>query len=246
MQIRLIVSLLLLTFTISAGAQKPLVPGKKSFEQKWVRDTHYTMTWFAVADTMRREIGKVEVQIAKTGSLLTAITEVKLKGMPAKWIDSTVADLKTLKPVYHSSYNMQRNMVLHFGKVVTGFYDNKINHQYTPIADTTTSAYFDSNLYPLLLGWLSLSEDFKQEISIYDYNPAGKTGVLKAAVIDVKTGVYDSQKSGSRTVWVVTPSDEIGNGENGVSTYYFDKEDRSLWKQEIITGERKFVMQRIE
>lgn len=243
---RLIYSLLLLAFTASVTAQKPLVPGKKSFEQKWIRDTHYAMVWYAVADTLRREMGRVEVQIAATGSLLTAITEVKLKGMPAKWIDSTVADLKTLRPVYHSSYNMQRNMVLHFGKIVTGFYDNKMNHQYTPIADTTKRAYFDSNLYPLLLGWMRLSEDLKQEINIYDYNPAGKTGVLKAAVIDVKSGIYESQQSGPRTVWIVTASDEIGNGENGVSTYYFDKADRKLWKQEIVAGERKFVLQLVE
>jgi len=37
----------------------------------------------------------------------------------------------------------------------------------------------------------------------------------------------------------VTVSTNIGICENGISTYYFAKEDRKLWKQEINAVGRK-------
>jgi hypothetical protein len=36
------------------------------------------------------------------------------------------------------------------------------------------------------------------------------------------------------------------NGENGVSTYFIDKVNRQLWKQEIEAGGRKMRMQLLE
>jgi hypothetical protein len=47
-------------------------------------------------------------------------------------------------------------------------------------------------------------------------------------------------------VWVVTIVDEIGSNENDFMTYYIDKKDRAVWKQEINAGGRKMLMQREE
>jgi hypothetical protein len=169
-----------------------------------------------------------------------------MKNMKTPWVDSTVAKLKTLMPVRHSSYNLQRDMVLDFGKIVTGLYHDKIKKNKTFIKDTTQREYFDSNLYPVLIGWLPLGNGYKQEISIYDYNPTGKIGVIKASVKNVSGSTYQTERNGVRNVWVVTVSDEIGNDENAVSTYYFDKVDRKLWKQEIEANGRKMLMQLVE
>ena len=141
---------------------------------------------------------------------------------------------------------MQRGIVLYFGKIVTGFYNDKIKNKNSIITDTTKSAYFDSNLYPVLIGWLPLANGYKQDISIYDYNPSAKIGIIKASVKNVSSSTYQTDKNGIRNVWVVTVSDEIGNGENGASTYYFDKVDRKLWKQEIDGNGRKMMMKLIE
>ena len=100
-------------------------------------------------------------------------------------------------------------MVLNFGNIVTGFYLDKIKKTNTGISDTTKIDYFDSNLYPSLIGWLPLKDGYTQDISIYDYNPAAKIGVIKAAVKEVKSGTYTSAKSGVRDVWMVTVTDEI-------------------------------------
>jgi hypothetical protein len=204
------------------------------------------MIWYALRDTAKFEMGKVTTQILVNKKRLTVITGVNMKNMKTPWIDSTVADIKTLSPIMHSSYNMQRDMVLNFGKIVTGFYTDKIKKTNSVVNDTAGTRYFDSNLYPVLLGWLPLSNGYTQDISIYDYNPSAKIGVLKATIKGVTTRTYQSDKNGIRDVWVVSVSDEIGNGENGVSTYYFDKTDRRLWKQEINANGRKMIMKLVE
>jgi hypothetical protein len=138
---------------------------------------------------------------------------------------------------------MQRDMVLHFGKIVTGYYEDKIKKTNTLISDTTHEGYFDSNLYPSLLRWLPLSEGYKREMSIYDYNPAGKIGVIKANIKSVNSGSYQSTTDVKRDVWILVVADELGGG-NSFSTYYIDKADRSLWKQEINAGGRIMIIER--
>lgn len=230
----------------TSPAQNPLGPSKKSFEKKWISNRSYQMTWYAGNDSSKTEMGKVSTRILVGKKELTVVTDVQMKMMKTPWTDSTIASLKTLAPVRHASYNMQRDMVLNFGKVVTGYYNDKIKKRYSLISDTAGTGFFDSNLYPVLLGWLKLSDDFKQEISIYDYNPSAKMGVIKAFVKSVSSAAYQTEKNGTRKVWVVKVSDEIGKGENGNSTYYFDKKDRRLWKQDIETKGRRMMMKLVE
>ena len=237
---------LLTLASFTSDAQNLLIPSKKSFDKKWVKNATYQMTWYALKDTVKYEMGKVTTQISADKTNLTVITQVSMKNMKTPWVDSTIANIKTLKPVRHASYNMQRDMVLNFGEIVTGFYNDKMKKSSMVVNDTTNGEYFDSNLYPVIIGWLPLYNGYKQDISIYDYNPSAKIGVLKASVKDVTSGVYQSEKNGIRNVWLVTVSDEIGNGENGVSTYYFDKLDRKLWKQEIDANGRKMLMKLVE
>ena len=233
----------LLIFSTASFAQSPLIPGKGSFEKKWIKNSSNEMTWYALRDTARIEIGSVSTEVVTTGKQLTLITRVSLKSSKTPWVDSSVALLNDLSPVYHSSYNGQRDMMLQFGKVVTGYYLDKTKKTNTVISDTTGQSYFDSNLYPYLLGLLPLKEGYTQEISIYDYNPSGKIGVIKGWVKEVKSGTYASQQAGTRAVWMVTVKDELGAGNiESFSVYYFDKTDRKLWKQEINIGARKMLM----
>ncbi|MGB4844830.1 MAG: hypothetical protein WBP16_10225 [Ferruginibacter sp.] len=242
---KIFISILLLGSTLFVNGQVKLIPAKKIVDSKWLKNQQYQMAWYAIKDTAKIEIGKVTTQIDVKKNRVTVITEVSLKRTQSPWIDSTIANTKDLNPVYHSSYNSQRDMILNFGKTVTGFYTDKTSKVTTIINDTTNSGYFDSNIYPVLIGWLPLEEGYKKDISIYDYNPKGKTGILKAMIRDVKKGTIESNKSGLHDVWVVTVSDEIG-GEDAVSTYYIDIADRKLWKQELNAGARKMLMELIE
>ncbi len=230
---------LLTALSCSLYAQKALTPGKKSFQSQWLKPEKQHMTWYAVKDTTLFEIGKISSQIS-TDKQLIVVTEVNLKNSPSPWIDSTSAEISTLKPIFHSSYNAQRDMRLVFGPIVSGFYNDKIKKSNTAIADQPNSGYFDSNLYPVLLRWLPLTESYRQTIAIYDFNPE-KKGILKAFVTDVKSGEYQSQKSGKRKVWIVSVHDEIGDGSTA-SRYYIDKESRKLWQQEINAANRQMLL----
>lgn len=230
---------------LESHAQTKLVPAKNAVERKWMSSQKYEMVWYALRDTARFEIGKVLTEINNSADKITVITQVNMKRSNTPWIDSTIAMANDLSPVYHSSYNAQRDMALNFGKIVTGYYSDKIKKTTTIIKDTTKEDYFDSNLYPVILTWLPLKEGYKQDISIYDYNPSGRIGVIKASVEDVKKGKHETERSGSREVWIVTVSDEIG-GSDSKMTYYIDQADRKLWKQEINAGARKMLMLRVE
>ena len=242
MKIKLLLPILIFA-SLACKAQNLLIPSKKSFEKKWVKNSNYEMAWYVLKDTAKFELGKVTTQILTDDKNLTVVTKVSMKNMKEPWVDSTVAEIKTLKPIRHSSSNMQRDMVLKFGKVVSGFYNDKMKKNNSIISDTTKSDYFDSNLYPALIGWLPLNNGYKQDISIYDYNPSAKIGIIKASIQNVSSSTYKTDKNGIRNIWVVTVSDEIGNG---VSTYYFDKVDRKLWKQELDANGRKMMMKLVE
>lgn len=237
----------ILTFiTLLGVAQTILTPGKNSFEKKWMRQDTYQMTWFAMKDTTKFELGEVSTKVLTNKKYITIVTVVNMKNSKGTWVDTTIASISTLAPVRHASYNPQRNMVLNFGNIITGFYKDKIKQQSYTISDTTTKEYFDSNLYPVLITWLPLKKEYKQDISIYDYNPSGKIGVITAYVKSVTNGIYQSVLSGTRDVWLVTVADEIGNNKDNFIIYYIDKKDRKLWKQEINATGRKMIMQRKE
>jgi len=232
-------------FTFICNAQNLLVPGKNAFEKKWIKNQDYKMQWFSVRDTSRIQIGEVVTKILTEKNTLSIVTSVEMKNSKTPWIDSTVANIADLSPIRHSSNNAQRSMTLEFGNMVTGMYKDKIKGIQTQISDNPKGTYFDSNLYPMLICWLPLKEKLQQEISIYDYNPTGKMGIIKAWVKNVTSGTFATAKSGTIKVWIVSVIDEISSGQT-LMNYYIAQSDRKLWKQEINTGDRKMIMERIE
>jgi hypothetical protein len=242
---KIFTTVLLAIAAFSTSAQTTLVPGKSSFEKKWISNSEYKMKWLGIRDTMAIEIGEVSTKILVQNDKLTVITNVAMKNSAEPWADTTTAHISTLKPIYHSSFNRQRNMSINFGPTVTGYYFDKPKNEKTVITETPTRDYFDSNIYPVLIGWLPLTDGFTTNITIFDYAPGGNTGVRDIVVSDVKTSSFLSKKQGLRDVWIVTVVD--GKGENAsTSIFYFDKQDRTLWKQEIAAGKRNMRMVRVE
>ncbi|PZU80112.1 MAG: hypothetical protein DI529_16875 [Chryseobacterium sp.] len=131
-----------------------------------------------------------------------------------------------------------RNMLLRFTKnKVTGYYlDNKTRKK-DMIDELTTSPYFDSNSYPALIRFLPLSENYSNEIAIFDYNPTAKKGIIKAYIEKVEKSEYNGKK-----VWVVKSTDDIQD-RKAESTYYIDIDSRKILKQEINAGGRKMIME---
>jgi hypothetical protein len=238
-----IYTLLFFVFTtLTVRSQQLIVPGKNVADKQWIQAKTYQMDWSMLMDTMRITIGTVNTNIAILNDKVQVITNVTLKAASSSWVDTTIVRKADLSPVYHASYNSQRDMVLYFGKQVKGWYTDKTTGMKTGISQETATGYFDSNFYPLLIGWLPLQPGYKAEIPIYDYNPDGKNGIIKAYILDVTEGTYKSTKLGLRKVWSVTVKDEIGNNADTKSIYEIDQLTRQLYKQRITAGGRIMEM----
>ncbi|RYG03846.1 MAG: hypothetical protein EOO07_31500 [Chitinophagaceae bacterium] len=237
---------LLLSFPLVGLAQEIIKPKKGLVDQKLISDQTYQLRWVMLRDTAKIQIGVVDYNVKVAGDKIQVITGVKMKGAPSSWIDTTIVRKADLSPVYHSSYNAQRNMSLKFDKEITGFYLDKADGKSTKIAQTVNAGYFDSNFYPILIAWLPLKTGYTASLDIFDYNPKGKIGLLKANVLGVKEGNYLSKKQGERKTWEVEVSDGISSGSDTKSTYYFDQLTRKLYKQRVNAGGRVMEMELVE
>lgn len=221
--------------------QNILKPQEDIVLKKWMATEKNQMTWYAQKESEMMEIAVITTETVISSKYITVITSVKMKNVNTTWIDSSVALKTSFKPVYHSSYNMQRDMALSFDEVITGYYIDKIKNTSIRVSDTVASDYFDSNLYPYLIRFLPLKKGYFATIPVYDFNPNGKKGILNAYIKKVEKG-FIKINNGNQSVWIVTVTDELGLSSNISSTYYIGVQDRKLWKQVINSAGRKMVM----
>ncbi|WP_427874391.1 hypothetical protein [Flavobacterium sp. MMS24-S5] len=229
--------LFLLCFTANAQ-EKTQSPDHNEIIKKLIKNEEYEMNWFAVRDTAKIEIGKVFTKIAKTKNTIKVTTTVKMKNMP-DWVDETVAELPNLNPVKHTSVNTQRDIELNFGKQTTGYYLDKKDNKKIDIKEETIGSFFDSNIYPQIIRWLPLKENYKTEITIFDYNLVTKAAILKANITNTKKGFL-----AGKSVWIVTVTDGISQNKT-INTYYIDSQTNQFLKQEIDMGKNKMIMEKV-
>jgi len=87
---------------------------------------------------------------------------------------------------------------------------------------------------------LPLKENYSAEISIFDYNPSAKKGIIKAYIEKVGKGEYNGKK-----VWIVKTTDDIQDRKT-IVTYCIDILTREVLKQEIDSNGRKMVMETVK
>lgn len=218
-----------------------LTPLHSSANTNLIRSESSKMSWYYLQDSVKTKVGEVITEIVKEEKKTYLITKVALQNSPGIWIDSTIVTTNNFSPVYHSSYNQQRDMVLKFGEHITGYYLDKKTNTRTKISNTVAKPFFDSNFYPQLIRFLPLQEHYATTISIYDYKPMAKIGVITASIKNTEeTSILF--KGTNRRVWKVETTDDISN--NTVkSIYYIDISTREILRQEINAGKRKMVME---
>ncbi|WP_052599841.1 hypothetical protein [Aureispira sp. CCB-QB1] len=228
-----------------AFSQKtPLSPLYNPAKKNLIQSETSEMDWFMLNDSLKIPIGNIQTKIQRDKEKIQIIKTISMKQSPVQWIDSTVVGVLNFEPIYHSSFNAQRDMVLNFGEKVTGYYLDKKTAIKTPISEKTNASFFDSNFYPELVRLLPLKNGYSNTISIFDYNPTAKIGVVRATIRSVKKMTI-SFKGKKKQVWVVETTDDISNNST-VSTYYIDRTSRKILKQEIDLGDRKMVMESVE
>lgn len=224
-------------------AQKTLTPSNTKLESKFIKDETSNAIWYAQQGDQKMEIGKITNEVKKVDKTTLLIkTTVKMNQAPDKpWVDSTLVKISNFQPIYHSSYNMMRDMTLKFEKnKATGYYLDKKSQKKDQIDEKISTEYFDSNSYPGLIRFLPLKEHYSTEMPIFDYNPAAKKGVVKAYIEDVNKGELNGKK-----VWIVKTTDDIQDRKT-IVTYYIDVATREVLKQEIDSNGRKMVMETVK
>lgn len=234
---------LLLISSTHLFSQQLLTPQNAGINSKLIKDETSEAIWYADNAGSKIEIGSIITELKKLNKTdLLIRTTVKLKQAPdAKWIDSTLVKTSDFTPVYHSSYNMMRDMALKSGKdKVSGYYLDK-KSQKKDIIDLPATHYFDSSSYAMLIRFLPLKENYTSEISIFDYNPKSeKKGIMKAYILDTQKTEYNG-----KPVWAVKTNDDISNRTSTV-TYYIDPETRKIVKQDMDMAGRKMFLEMIQ
>lgn len=224
-------------------SQKLLTPGNTGIDSRLIKDEVSKAIWYAENAGQKIEIGSITTQLQKLNTTdLLIRTIVEMKQMPnAKWTDSTIVKFSDFSPVYHSSYNSMRDMVLRSGKnTVTGYYLDKKTAK-KDLIEIPATGYFDSSSYPALIRFLPLQEKYTAELSIFDYNPnAAKKGIMKAYVQSTEKGNYLN-----KDVWIVKTTDDISD-KTATVTYYIDTTTRRILKQDMETGGRKMSLETVE
>lgn len=232
----------LLMSSVNLFSQKMITPNNSAVDPKLIKDETSEAVWYAENAGQKIEIGSIITELKKLNKTdLLIRTTVKLKKAPdAKWTDSTIVKTANFQPVYHSSYNMMRDMVLKSGKTkVTGYYLDK-KSQKKEAFEMEAADYFDSSSYPMMIRFSPLKENYTTEISIFDYNPNAKKGKIKAYILDVKK-VDDNGKK----VWAVKTTDDIAD-KNSIVTYYIDPETRKILKQDIDMNGKRMTMETLQ
>lgn len=235
--------ILLVMSSANFFAQNTLSPNNVKLESKFIKNETSNAIWYAQQGDQKMEIGKITNEVKKVDKTTLLIkTTVKMNQAPDKpWVDSTLVKISNFQPIYHSSYNMMRDMVLKFDKnKATGYYLDKKNQKKDQIDEKISTEYFDSNSYPGLIRFLPLKEHYSTEMPIFDYNPAAKKGVVKAYIEDVNIGELNGKK-----VWIVKVTDDIQDRKT-IVTYYLDSDTREVLKQEIDSNGRKMVMETVK
>lgn len=226
------------------GQKSILTPENNPVDKSLIDEETYEMAWYMLKDSSKIEIGKVRSEIQKKMKGIYIITTVEMPSAPTTWVDSTIVGRRKLEPMYHSSFNQQRDMVLNFSEQVTGYYNDKGSGKKTEISESVDAPFFDSNFYPQLIRWLPLKTRYSSTIAIFDYNPKSGTGILTATIKNTEQATLEL-KGAIKEVWKVTVTDDISKN-TAISTYYIEKESRKVLKQEIDMGGRKMVMELVD
>lgn len=234
---------LLILSSANFFAQNLLSPENSGINSKLIKDETTEAVWYAEKADTKIEIGTIITEIKRLNKTNLLIkTMVKMKQTPdAKWTDSTLVKTSNFAPIYHSSYNVNRDMALKSGKdKVTGYYLDK-KSQKKDMIEIPAAHYFDSSSYAMLIRYLPLKENYTAEISIFDYNPKSeKKGMMKAYILDTQKTEYKG-----KPVWIVKTNDDI-SGKTSTTTYYIDTTTRKIIKQDMDMAGRKMSLEMIQ
>lgn len=221
---------------LNTNAQSLIKPGDNSFDKNFIKSSHYEMAYFAVSGRQTVEISSFDVEVKVNGKTISVYTRINPPAGNSIWSDTSIADIHTLKPIYRSSNNSDKQYHIKYGTAIEGDYHDKRSNKNSQIRDKNNGDFFDSFIYPYLLGALPLTSGYKVILPVYEYKPEAKSMISNTRITEVKSSMHRSEITGEHAVWQVSVFEE---GTNVKYEYYIDKESRKLWKVEILASNGK-------
>ncbi|HEX2848227.1 MAG TPA: hypothetical protein VHN59_16905 [Chitinophagaceae bacterium] len=221
---------------LNTNAQSLIKPGDNSFDKNFIKSTHYEMAYFAVSGRQTVEISSFDVEVKVNGKTISVYTRINSPAGNSIWSDTSIADILTLKPIYRSSNNSDKQYHIKYGTAIEGDYHDKRSNKSSQIRDKNKGDFFDSFIYPYLLGALPLTSGYKVILPVYEFKPEAKSMISNTRITEVKSSMYRSEITGEHAVWQVSVFEE---GTSVKYEYYIDKESRKLWKVEILASNGK-------
>jgi hypothetical protein len=239
LKLRISITLLLVAVTGLCTAQSTATAGNLNFEKKYLKTAKYEMACFVENEGKQVEISTLSIDINPTAKDLSIITTVKFVNADDLWIDTSIADGNTFKPVYRSSFNKNRELRLNYENEVTGYHYDKKSRKRSVIKEPITETYVDSYAYPYLVAILPLTSGYNTNLPVYEFKGENANNIINTRIEEVKSNVHTSKHSGTHKVWEVSV---LEGGTNDRYVYSIDKDTRRVWKIEIFTKSQHLTM----
>jgi len=219
--------LLFITTSTLLNAQNFLKPGK------------YQMSYSFTASGGIAGSVDVDIDISTNNDEIALYTTLHINGLNS--VDTSIAKVGALVPVYQSLHSKNHDYVFHYGKEISGYYLDKQSGKKTEIRDYAPGELIDGNFYQYYIASLPLAPGYKGSMNIYEYKINGQPSIKKMVIKEVKDNLYTSNITGiQHKVWQVS-SDVAGNKDGYV--YYIDKDTRRIWKVEFVVDGKFYLLE---
>ncbi len=147
-------------------------------------------------------------------------------------------DANTFRPIYRSSKSKSREMVVNYGKEVSGYYYDKQTKKRHTIKDQG-NAFLTA--IPIRTCWVyyRLQPVTGTSWRCITYKPNNAGNTKKARIEEVKSNMYTSSLTGAHKVWQVSVYEEATKDSY---VYYIDKDTRRIWKVDILTQGQRLLL----
>ena len=215
-------------FSIFSYGQQIISPSDKSINKSLLKSATYILDYSSISNGNLINIGYYKIEINYNNQNLDVNATLFFNNKDKPWKDHYVADGNSFKSKSVESTRSDRSLLLNFGSEITGSHQDHNRNKKTIIKEKPKGSFFDISIYPYLLSALPLTEGYKANIPVFDYEAL--TADKKFSNVEI-TGVYAkeyfSSFTGTHKVWRVDVYEE--SSQNTVQ-YHIDQKTGKFWK----------------
>lgn len=219
-----------------------VVPGSEELQYDKLQGNQYTYELYLVTGNQEIQIGTLteKVRILKKVNIVERVQ--KLKRGNSEHVDSVRAALDSFAPLFHSSLNNNREILLQFNSSgVEGTY-KPANSTPVDIHQTFGHRYFDSNWVDLVIRLLPLRSGYERTIKTFEVAPDGTPGFVPYQVKVLGQEEIQMENGENKKVWIVHQIKQ-----NSLTKFFIEPSSMEVLQMKVLISDtRKMVMRRTQ